>query len=105
MSLKLSVDKVTGHKTGKFSVSSGTGDYLFFPHDKRFLTVEVTPTVSAKIQSTNSDSSEVRNGTAIYRDWPRGVVTGYTKDVVVHGVTALRLVAIDGAATMEVLAL
>ncbi len=56
---------------------------------------------SGKAQYSTSSAENVDNGTANWRDWPRGVITEIQDDVLNAPVTAVRAVSEVGSLTLE----
>lgn len=86
------------------SVSSGqTSDYILVNYNLTRTTVAVYPATRAKAQYTVSSPEMVAAGTAKWIDWPIGNTNRDATDTLLGIATAIRLVSIVGAASMEVL--
>lgn len=98
----------TGEGYGYFyrevSVADGqTSDYVRLEHDTE-TSVALYPGNRAKVQFTLSDISKLEAGTADWIDWPLGTINRNDADTIVGVVSAVRLVSVNNAARMEVLA-
>ncbi len=56
---------------------------------------------TGKIQFTTSTDAKVAAGTAVWQDWPSGVVTGTVSDMLVAPVTGVRGVSSAGTVDFE----
>jgi len=90
---------------GKFTVDDDTSDYLFLPAlSGRYVAVGVIPGANGgKIQHTISSISAVEGGSAIWYDWPHGMVSANKMDYLLSPITAIRFVASGGEVDFEVL--
>ena len=57
---------------------------------------------SGKFQFATSQDTAVNDGTCVWIDWPKGVVTGTDYDVINGPVTAVRGVSVSGEITIEI---
>lgn len=92
------------------TVGSGeTSDFVRLNYDAT-TSVAVFPSSGgdrAKCQYTLTKIDEVSSGNGRWLDWPKGTVNGNAvgeSDTIVGVVTAVRLVSVNGPATMEVIA-
>ena len=83
---------------------SNTGDWLIIPAGIGDICITVVPTASAMVEFTQSPVSSVLSGTASAKVWEPGEVTAETTKTMLNAVTAIRLVAIGGAASWSVTA-
>ena len=88
------------------SVAGGqTSDWILVNYNNSRTTVAVYPTTRAKAQYTVDPVSKINAGTAVWIDWPVGNITSPRTDTLMGVCTAIRLVSIVGAASMEVLSI
>lgn len=73
-----------------------TGDWIIFPNDMREIGVDLIPSGTAKIQTSN-DIDGIKAGTVTAIDWDDGEITTPLGRTCI-GVRAMRLVSISGAA-------
>ena len=73
-----------------------TSDWYIFPHDTRHVGVDLDPSGTAKIQTSN-DITKMEAGTDTGIDWNLGAVTSKAGDTSI-GVRGFRVVSISGAA-------
>lgn len=96
-----------GVYSAEVSVSSGnTSDWVKLEYNTS-TSVAVHPSGAngrAKCEYTLSDFDLVQSGGARWLDWPLGNVRQSDADFIIGAATAVRLVSINGAAVMEVLA-
>jgi len=85
----------------KETVTDTTSDALLIPKQDIDAIVSVYPESSAKVQYTISSFSNVKDGAAIWIDWPNGEVTKPTAGTITGNITALRLIS-TGVSTWEV---
>jgi len=83
------------------TVTDTTSSPLRIPAVGRDAAVSVTPGTDAKIQFTLSSYDEIETDNAVWEDWPSGVVTSATYDVITGAAAALRIVS-TGASTWRV---
>jgi hypothetical protein len=85
--------------------TGATGPAVYIPKEiEAVVSVGLVPAggASGKVQYTLSPPAAVEGATATWRDWPGGVVTETTDDVLVGPVTAVRAVSSSGDVTLEV---
>lgn len=80
-----------------------TSDYVRLEHDT-ITSVAVYPDNRAKVQYSLSSIDKLENDTADWIDWPLRNVRRNSADTIVGVAIAIRLVSVNGAARMEVLA-
>lgn len=91
-----------GYFYNETSVASGaTSDFVKLEHDTQ-ATVYIFPDNRAKVQFTGDDISVLAAGGGDWLDWPLGTVNRDDADTIVGVVSAVRLVSVNGAATMKV---
>ena len=93
-----------GFYKASVSVTGGnTSDYVKMNFNTQ-TSVAVYPNNRARCEFTISPITDVEAGTATWIRWPRGNVRRDTADTLIGVASAVRLVSVSGAATMEVLA-
>lgn len=83
----------------------GTSDYILLNYNTTRTTVGVYPTTRAKAQYTISSVEMIDAGTAKWIDWPIGASTSNKTDTLLGIATAVRLVSLVGAASMEIVSI
>jgi len=83
------------------TVTDTTSIPLRIPAIGRDAAVSVTPGTNAKVQFTLSSYDEIETDNAVWEDWPSGVVTSATYDLITGAAAALRIVS-TGASTWRV---
>lgn len=102
--IRIRFDNKTAFFSGKVTVATGeTSDYAILPYNAES-SVAVYPSGRAKCQYTLSKVADVEAGTATWIDWPLGVVSANDADTIIGVASAVRLVSLQGEATMEVIA-
>lgn len=86
--------------------SAGDGESVLLPirpdgRREAAVTLSGPASWSAKVQATNSTVADVRNDTAVWFDWPDGVVSATTNRII-YNATAVRQVNSAGTSKMEV---
>ena len=102
------INKIIGGGRGQYfqgTVATGqTGAPVYTNDAVGPVSVGLVPAggASGKVQYTLSPAAAVAGATATWRDWPSGVVTETTDDVLTGPVTAVRAVSVSGNVTLEV---
>lgn len=92
-----------GRRVTEEGIGDGeTGDWIELAGEGGTVAVFPAAGGTAKAQYTVSRPLKVRNGTARALDWAKGNVTAGAADIINREITAIRLVSISGAATIEV---
>ena len=86
------------------SVEDGeTSDWIKLEYNTS-TSVAVHPEGRAKCEYTLTPFDDVVAGNAKWLDWPLGIIRNSDADFIIGAATAIRLVSISGAASIEVLA-
>ena len=92
-----------GYYRASTSVADGeTSDYIKANYNTQ-PTVAVYPAGKCYVEYTLSSPSEIDAGNAEWINWPIGNTKKNAADTVIGVISAVRLVSVNGAATMEVL--
>jgi len=83
-----------------------TGDTIFIPplglSGAKITCRVIAGAGTGKIQTTTSLDSAVKAGNPVWKDWPKGEVTGTVDDVIIGAVSGIRGVSITGEIKIEV---
>jgi hypothetical protein len=96
---------------GKFKVevaipANTTSDYVPLPPQVRMVSVAIHPTVpgTARVEYTVSSRDRLIAGTARWLTWPLGTLSAADADTLMSSASAIRGVATDHDAVMEITA-
>ncbi len=109
MTVQAMAERSLGRKPGYFHseqlLTGATSDPVVIPplNGQQVSVTMVAGANTGKIQFTTSTDAKVAAGTAIWQDWPAGVVTGTVSDRLISGVTAVRGVSSAGTVDFELI--